>query len=202
MDINENVMLYSDPHYGHDNIIKYCKRPFGDINQMNDGLYKRYCEVVSNDDLVIWLGDCWFDNKSKEGFETIKRLPGKRVLIPGNHDYDYKTHKLKIEQIFEAGFSAILPNQVLIKIANKTCKLSHFPYHNEDVMKYKHKMHNINYVIKDNSCDYLIHGHTHQKEKIIEQSICVCVEAWDYYPVRISEIKEIILENERNALTD
>jgi calcineurin-like phosphoesterase family protein len=202
MDIKKDTMIYSDPHFGHDNIIKYCKRPFDDVTHMNEELYKRYCEVVYDDDLVIWVGDCWFDNKSVEGFETIKKLPGKRVLVPGNHDYDYHTHKLKTEKIFEAGFSMILPSETLIKIAGKICKLSHFPYHNEEVEKYKHKMHNTNYVIKDDSCDYLIHGHTHQKEKIIEKSICACVEAWDYYPVKISEIEKLILENEQNTLTD
>jgi calcineurin-like phosphoesterase family protein len=49
--------LTSDLHLGHENIIRYCGRPYLSVPQMNDDLVRRWNEVVAPGDDVIVVGD-------------------------------------------------------------------------------------------------------------------------------------------------
>ena len=79
------VFVISDTHFNHANVIKYCNRPFEDVEQMNETLIKNWNETVSNNDVVIHLGDVGF-GKKEEIAAIIKRLNGRKILIKGNHD--------------------------------------------------------------------------------------------------------------------
>ena len=62
------IFLTSDQHFGHQNIIKYCNRPFdfsseGVIDCIKT-IFERYNEKVSDDDIVFHLGDIAFLNKT------------------------------------------------------------------------------------------------------------------------------------------
>jgi len=78
-------MMYfftADTHFNHKNIIEYCKRPFKDIDEMNNELIKRWNETVSEEDTVFHLGDFSF-----RGYWTFRnKLNGKIILLRGNHD--------------------------------------------------------------------------------------------------------------------
>jgi len=37
---DRDVWVWSDQHFGHNNIIEYAERPFLDVNSMNDALFK------------------------------------------------------------------------------------------------------------------------------------------------------------------
>lgn len=52
-------MIYfsSDHHFGHLNIIQYCKRPFSSVEEMNEEMARRWNSVVNPDDTVYYLGD-------------------------------------------------------------------------------------------------------------------------------------------------
>lgn len=72
----------SDTHFGHANIIKYCNRPFNNVDEMNKTLTDNWNSVVKPDDLVYHLGDFSFYE-----VETYRKmLNGKIILIRGNHD--------------------------------------------------------------------------------------------------------------------
>lgn len=79
-----NIFFTSDTHFGHKNIIKYCNRPFNDVNEMNEILISRWNSKVNPDDLVYHLGD--FSMRAVP--EIRKRLNGDICLIRGNHDVD------------------------------------------------------------------------------------------------------------------
>lgn len=82
---NEPVWFTSDTHFGHANIIKYCKRPFESVDAMNEQLISNWNAVVGKDDHVFHLGDFAFGNPST--WKSIReRLNGKIYLIIGNHD--------------------------------------------------------------------------------------------------------------------
>ncbi|MFH1711378.1 MAG: metallophosphoesterase [Nanoarchaeota archaeon] len=85
------IWITSDQHFNHENIIKYCKRPFHSVEQMNEFMIKKWNEKVGRDDLVIHLGDFGFG--SVEKIEEIrKRLNGTIILLAGNHE-SYKKMK-------------------------------------------------------------------------------------------------------------
>lgn len=75
----------ADTHFGHENIIKYCNRPFRDVEEMDKVLIKNWNETVSNDDVVLMLGDFAFGKDKIE--EYTPKLHGKKILIKGNHDH-------------------------------------------------------------------------------------------------------------------
>lgn len=49
----EHTFFTSDTHFGHANIINLCKRPFRDVNHMNDMLVENWNNVVTDDDTVF-----------------------------------------------------------------------------------------------------------------------------------------------------
>ena len=83
-------MLYfiSDQHFGHSNIIKYCNRPFDDVIQNAEFMYRSYQETVTDDDVVVFLGDiALFRSNTKIPLQNMfKSMKGKKFLVLGNHD--------------------------------------------------------------------------------------------------------------------
>lgn len=71
---------------------------------------KDWISKVKNDDTVLHLGDfSWVMhlNETLKDFEYLNSLPGKKILLRGNHDYWWTT-KTKMERfIKESGFENI-----------------------------------------------------------------------------------------------
>lgn len=112
----------SDYHLGHDNIRKYCKRPFKDLYHMDSTIIKNHNERVKSEDTIYFLGDFCFRNtkggKDGEGTEKkaeeyIRQLNGRFVFIRGNHDHNNSLNT-KIHGI-------------IIEMANKYFYLVHRP---------------------------------------------------------------------------
>ena len=75
----------ADEHYGHQNIIRYCDRPFASVQEMDDELVRRHNLVVGKGDIVVHGGDFTLA-KSSKAQEYIARLNGQHVFIQGSHD--------------------------------------------------------------------------------------------------------------------
>ena len=80
------IHFTADTHFYHANIIKYCKRPYDTVDEMNEALIDNWNSVVGVKDTVYHLGDFSWGNA--EVIKTIlDKLNGKRkYFIPGNHD--------------------------------------------------------------------------------------------------------------------
>jgi len=77
----------SDEHYYHSNIIKYCNRPFADVQEMNDFIISQNNAVVKNGDTVIHCGDTYLGNIHSNAFDRIiAKLNGGHIFINGSHD--------------------------------------------------------------------------------------------------------------------
>jgi len=84
----ERFFFTSDTHFGHTNIIKYCKRPFKNVEEHDEELIKRWNEKVPEDGIVFHLGDLAFG--SLEFVNNILReLNGEIHLVIGNHDWRF-----------------------------------------------------------------------------------------------------------------
>lgn len=88
------IFFTADPHYDHSNVIKYCNRPFKDIQEMNDTLINNWNSVVGNDDTVFIGGDMGFLKGKHRLKEILYDLKGNKILITGNHDYQNKIHNM------------------------------------------------------------------------------------------------------------
>ena len=51
------IFITSDHHFGHENIIKHCSRPFRNADEMDATMVDRWNEVVGPDDDVYIAGD-------------------------------------------------------------------------------------------------------------------------------------------------
>lgn len=161
----------ADTHFGHANIIKYCNRPFKDIDRMNEILIKNWNSRVKKNDIVLFLGDFCFKSKSKrgEGLEYkpeyyLSQLNGHITFIKGNHDNNNS---------LDARISSLIVN-----ISDKNIFCNHFPENFDSRFK-------INLT-----------AHVHEKWKIrkIYNSflINVGIDVWKYSPVNINEILSVL----------
>ena len=75
----------ADLHFGHKNVINFDRRPFADVDEMDQKLIEYWNARVSNQDDVYIVGDlCCRNEKPEEWY--LSRLKGRKHLIIGNHD--------------------------------------------------------------------------------------------------------------------
>jgi len=80
------VYFTADTHFFHSNVIRLCKRPFHDLDDMTEKLIFNWNNVVTDKDEIYILGDFSFKGKANEVNDILKKLKGKKYLIKGNHD--------------------------------------------------------------------------------------------------------------------
>jgi calcineurin-like phosphoesterase family protein len=160
MKLNEQILIYADPHFGHSNIIKYENRPFKDKYDMDEKLISNYNSYVHDSTKVLILGDFSFYPKEKT-VEIIKTLKGYKMLIMGNHDLR-KSEKYYLE----CGFQAVSRYPILFK----GVLFSHAPVNVPETI--------IN-----------IHGHMHSKSLKTPNHICASVERTKYKPIELTTLE-------------
>lgn len=116
----DKLFFTSDPHYGHENILKYCHRPFSSIEEHDEELIRLWNESVPEDGIVFILGDIGFCSESYLK-SILNRLNGKIYWIIGNHDWRRITPG--IMNRFEC-----ITQQMVITVDNKIVYLNHFPF--------------------------------------------------------------------------
>ena len=116
----EHTFFTSDTHFNHANIIKFCNRPFKDVEQMNDVMIANWNSVIGKDDTVFHLGDFCLGGAA-EWTKILDRLNGKIYLIMVNHDLK------NIRQGFISRFEHVAM-QMRIEIGKKRIYLCHYPF--------------------------------------------------------------------------
>ena len=194
----DQIFFYSDPHFGHKNVIGFCNRPFNDVDEMNEELIKRYNKIVPHDGIVIWVGDCFFIGTQKAS-SIMERLNGYKVLVRGNHD-------TSPARMYNMGFDFVVESMEMV-IAGQTVSIKHFPKkHSKSWFKSfikfkllrKRKPRYFDKYPKPSN-QWHIHGHTHSSERINleNRTIHVGVDANDYAPVSYRTIEGIINKNSK-----
>lgn len=113
------VWFTSDTHFFHENILKFCNRPFRNVEHMNECLIEAWNSLIGPDDTVFHLGDfCW--GGSANWTSILQRLNGHIHLIIGNHDVkNLRSHYLKY---FES-----ISFQKQITVEGRKIYLNHYP---------------------------------------------------------------------------
>jgi calcineurin-like phosphoesterase family protein len=164
-EINYDVWFWSDQHFGHRNIIKYADRPFVDTDTMHEALIQNYLNVVKPNDVVFWCGDIAFMQDPAIN-SIIGQLPGYKVHIVGNHDFD-RSNKLKNIVMDERHLCYAL--DINTGIDNFQLLLTHYPITRIPV-----------------NC-VNVHGHLHQNVAD-SWNINVSVECTNYSPINLRDI--------------
>jgi calcineurin-like phosphoesterase family protein len=166
-------MIYftADTHFSHANIIKYCNRPFKDVQEMNETLIDNWNSVVQDSDTVYVLGDFGFGDCSK----IIQKLKGIKILIIGSHDKD-------TIRLCKSYFKFITPLYEL-KQDNYHITLCHY------CMRIWPKSHY-------NS--WHLYGHSHGSLEPIGKSWDVGVDKNSFIPLSLNNIIEIMKNQKDN----
>ena len=154
----------SDHHFNHENIIKYCSRPFESLGAMNAAIIERWNERVKDGDTVYVVGDVFLGDAGA-GAGIVRKLRGKKVLIKGNHDRSPRT-------MLESGFDEVFQRKNITLPDGRRALLCHKPLP-EAVLDH---------------VDLQIHGHRHTGPIVSGKRVNVCVDLWDYRPIAESEI--------------
>lgn len=171
----KTIWFTSDTHFGHHNIIRYCNRPFADIDHMNETLISNWNSKVKNTDVVYHLGDVIFSHKKDVTLNLLRRLNGTKHIVWGNHD-KYKN------LILEAGFiDCGSLSEITIPLGgnNLTQKivLCHYP-----MVSWNGAFHGVIHL----------HGHVHGTlpfDKTLNR-MDVGVDNVNFFPVNIHDINE------------
>jgi len=112
----------SDTHFFHENVIKFCDRPFASTEAMNENLIRNWNLVVGNEDHIWFLGDFSF-GKVPETEQVLYQLNGLKHLIVGNHDRKGSCKKLDWGKYF-----LDVHDYYRLKVNGHKFVLCHFPF--------------------------------------------------------------------------
>lgn len=152
------IYFIADTHFNHENIIKYCDRPFNNVKEMNEYIISKWNAIVKENDIVYHLGDVGFGT-TEILKELVSRLNGTKILLRGNHDLRRGINGWK-----EVGFSEVYKKKIEIR----NLILTHEPIE----------------IIEEGKIN--VFGHIHNKpldERFDPNNhICVSCDVVDYTP--------------------
>jgi calcineurin-like phosphoesterase family protein len=160
-----NVWITSDWHRGHKNICNF-RKEFSSELEHREFVAKNFKRKVHKRDKTFFLGDMNFTEEALEGF---KELPGRKVLILGNHDSD-SNKRPSMAQLLEVF------DEIHGMYKYKEFWLTHCPMHPDELRG------------KAN-----IHGHTHNLVIDDNRYLNICLEQTDYEPIDLNEIRKRFL---------
>lgn len=131
------IYFIADPHFGHENILKLCGRPFPDIETMNETLIAAWNGRVTGADTVYILGDLFYRCADPEAI--LQRLKGRKRLIVGNHDSSW------MDRVDLSRYFFSVDEMLVVSDGTHALTLCHYP-----LLSWKHQKRS-----------YMIHGHIH-----------------------------------------
>ena len=157
----------ADPHLGHNNIIKFCNRPFKDVDHMGTVIIDNINERVQTTDRLYILGDIGVKESYVQDF--VRRVACKNIfVVPGNHDK---------EKILVRYFK-VLPQCYMYRASNEDYRivLCHYA-----MRVWEHSHHGTG----------MLYGHSHGGLPPVPgaPSFDIGVDCWQYKPLSLTEVK-------------
>tara|TARA_R110000782_G_scaffold15939_2_gene46093 strand:- start:3999 stop:4637 length:639 start_codon:yes stop_codon:yes gene_type:complete len=184
-----NIYFTSDFHLFHKNVLKFDNRPFENVEEMHGEIEKKWNETVTNDDIVIYLGDLSFARREETKFvdEMLYRLNGKIHFVMGNHDKIEEIRKLprfeSVQDYLELRVTHNVDSELHIgskvKIETLFC-IMHYPIYSWN------KKHHGSYMVHGHCHMGLSESEHHSKNRIID----VGCMGYEYTPISYKEVIE------------
>ena len=172
------IWFTADQHYAHSNIVKYCDRPFVDVQEMNYELIRRHNEIVKPSDTIYMIGDVTLN-----GIETFEdymnQLNGLIYVLPGSHDHrwlkDFDSKLgLRNVQLLPALYSLELDNRLVVVLCHYALRVwdrSHYGA-------------------------ISLYGHSHGKLPPEGRQMDVGVDCHNFYPVSLDYVLQMLNNND------
>ena len=170
------IWFTADYHLSHKNIIKYCNRPFENMESMNAVILDNLQKSAKSGDILYHLGDLTFrKDVAKSFFDDFNFLEIHYII--GNHDSEdiiniAREHCKSVSKLKD------------IKIENISITLCHY------AMRVWNNSH-------FNS--WQLYGHSHGTLIPIGKQYDVGVDSNNFFPVSFEKLKEIMKNKENNV---
>jgi calcineurin-like phosphoesterase family protein len=197
-DLGDRIWFTADNHFGHENIIGFCNRPFASAREMDEAMIERWNRVVKPGDVVYHLGDFTLGGAA-EAVRYFRQLNG-RIYVLGNdwhHDKRWLPRHTSssgavdllsfFNELHQLGNKLrILPPMYVLEIKELgkdgrplPIVLCHYPLAEWDRQHYG---------------SWHLHGHSHGNHKYTngEYAIDVGVDSWNFTPLSLGGVLEIM----------
>ena len=163
-----NTFFTADTHFGHENIIRLCKRPFADVSEMNSKLIENWNSKIKPNDLVYHLGDFAMKMKPVDLEPIIRKLHGRIILVDGNHDNLLMRIRAKTSPFI--GCYSMLE----VTVGAQSIVLCHYA-----MRTWRHDLRGT----------WHLYGHSHGGLPPYGKSCDIGVDCWNFSPVSFEELK-------------
>lgn len=164
---DETVLVISDLHLGHANVIEYTNRPFRDVDAMDDILWGNLAAALMPEKVLVVVGDMAVrDGLNAVTWQKVRDMGcHQRHLVLGNHDLT-GAGLLRVQ-----GFDHVW--SLMVSGGEPPLIWTHYPL-NE---------------VPDGYIN--IHGHVHDDPPRQTPHINVSVEQLDYEPVSLTALRAL-----------
>ena len=185
----------SDTHFGHENIIRYCKRPFRDVREMNFTMLSNLQQTLTEEDDLYFLGD-WSMNPNY--YSLIQNVPFRHLhFILGNHDNGGKLNSY-LENNGQSQRMTV-EKDLVIEIDGMPFYLVHRPIKASDKMPTLCGHVHEKWTIQVPGCE--VREYKHEGESLVkllmQPVLNVGVDRHDFMPLSEVEVLELILKGNR-----
>ena len=157
------TLFTADTHFGHENIVRFCDRPWSSIDEHDRGLVELWNAVVGPDDTVYVVGDFAHKVHPRRMRDLFDSLRGEKHLILGNHD-NGGTKSLPWASVSE---------RLTVNVDGQRCQLDHYPGRS---------------WLGSNRGAVQLFGHTHGRLPDLWNACDVGVDRWGYMPTTLPQI--------------
>jgi len=172
-----DTFITADEHYGHRNIIKYCNRPFANVDEMRETIIERHNKKVPNSSnyLTIHVGDMFWNTLALgEALDILGRLNGRHAFVFGNHD------DLIEKYLTDFGYQF---DWMVGENKASGCRLLHYDKHEITLCHYA-----MTVWSKSHKGSWMLFGHSHGELKTPGKSFDIGVDSHNFEPWSLEEI--------------
>jgi len=162
-DFDGIIWVTADLHLGHEEVLGFTKRPWKNIDRHDNAVIKNAHRLVRPQDVYIIIGDLTLTGSSNANRirRYISRLPGRKILVLGNHDH------MKAKWYVKAGFelattALVLPGGVLVV---------HDPQEAAEWPREKP----------------VVCGHWHDTFMVVDNVVNAGIDVWGYDPIPLEK---------------
>lgn len=189
-DLN-NTFITADTHFGHENIIKFCERPFKTVEEMDKVLIANWNKIIGPDDIVYHLGDFTL-GEFDEAQKYFSQLNGKIMILanPWHHDKRWLPKNylgplaMEFYNMESIRHVTVIPPMVVLEMDGLqerplAVTLCHYPLAVWDRKHYG---------------SWHLYGHTHKSDNSGEFRLNVGVDCMNYYPINLGNVLTLMYE--------
>lgn len=158
------IWFTADHHFGHRNIIRFCGRPFQDVDEMDEVLIEEWNATVGSQDEVWHLGDFACRCGPNRAANIFGRLSGRSIhLVRGNHDR---------KAILDLPWASV-QHYAELSVGGRLFILFHY---------------GMRVWNRSTRNSIALYAHSHGELPPIRNSLDVGVDVWNFKPVGVEQI--------------